>query len=71
MNVPADKDQLELRALEQRNRLHKSVTELKSQIRETLDVKKNATKYIVPAGGVVSLMGLLLGYSLTGIFTRH
>jgi hypothetical protein len=62
-------DQLELRALEQRNRLHKSVVELKSKVR--LDVKKNTKKYIVPAGGLVSLMGLLLGYSLTGIFTRH
>jgi len=61
--------QLELRALEQRNRLHKSVVELKSQVR--LDVKKNTKKYIVPAGGLVSLMGLLLGYNLTGIFTRH
>jgi len=68
-NVPTDT--LELRAADQRRRLHSSVTELRSKVHERLDIKRNAREYLVPASGVGALLGLLLGYGFTGMFTRH
>jgi hypothetical protein len=64
-------DVLELRAEEQRRKLHNSVAELRTQVREKLDVRKNAREYIVPASGVVALMGLVFGYAAAGMFTRY
>lgn len=64
-------DILELRAAEQRRKLHNSVSELRTQMREKLDVTRNAREYVWPASGVVGLIGLVLGYGLAGIFTRH
>lgn len=61
---------LEQRAEEQRRRLHHSVEELKSSVHERLDVERNARQYFWPATGVLALVGLFLGYNLTGIFTR-
>lgn len=68
-NVPTER--LEVQAADQRRRLHNSVTELRSKVHERLDVKRNAREYLVPASGVGALLGLLLGYGLTGMFTRH
>jgi hypothetical protein len=66
---------LEQRAAEQRRRIHNSVSELKSSVRETvrerLDVKRYARAYMWPAVGVVSLIALAAGYGVTGAFTRH
>ena len=62
---------LELRAADQRRRLHSSVTELRSKMHERLDIKRNAREYLVPASGIGALLGLVLGYGLTGMFTRH
>jgi hypothetical protein len=67
-NLPAT-EVLEARAAEQRRQLHNSVTELKSTLRETLDVKKAAREHLVPAAGLAALVGLALGYSLTAVFT--
>jgi hypothetical protein len=64
-------DILELKAAEQRRRLHNSVTELRTQMHEKLDIKKNAREYVWPASGVVGLIGLVLGYGFAGIFTRY
>lgn len=64
-------DILELRAAEQRRKIHNSVSELRTQMRDKLDVKKNAGEYVWPASGVVGLVGLVFGYSLAGIFTRY
>ena len=60
---------LEARAAEQRLQLHNSVVELKSTLRERLDVKKAAREHIAPATGAAAVLGLVLGYSLTAIFT--
>jgi hypothetical protein len=64
-------DILELRADEQRRQLHNSISELRTQMREKLDVKKNARDYVWPASGVIGLVGLVLGYGVAGIFTRY
>jgi hypothetical protein len=69
--IPMPTDLLELRAEEQRRRLHNSVSELRTQVREKLDVKKNAREYVWPASGAMALVGLVLGYGFAGIFTRY
>jgi hypothetical protein len=60
---------LEMKAAEQRRRLHNSVSEIKSQVRETLDIKKNAREYIVPASAAAAVLGLFLGFAAGGMVT--
>lgn len=67
-NIPTDL--LELRAAEQRRRLHNSVAELRLQMRQKLDIRRNARRYFWPASGVVGLLGLMLGYGFGGVLTR-
>jgi hypothetical protein len=66
---------LEERAEEQRRRLHNSVSELKSNVRETvrerLDVKVYLRKHFWQATAAVSLVALLLGHGTAGLFTRR
>ncbi len=69
--IPMPTDVLEIRAEEQRRRLHNSVSELRSQVREKLDVKKNAREYVWPASGAIALIGMVLGYGVAGVFTRY
>jgi hypothetical protein len=68
-NIPVDI--LERRAAEQRRQLHNSVVELRQTVKDRLDVKRNVREYLGPAAGVSALAGLILGYIITGIFTRH
>ena len=62
-------DVLRSRASEQRRRLHNDVAELRSAVRERLDVRKNVAPYVVPASGAAALLGLVFGYLLAGAFT--
>ncbi|HEV8523104.1 MAG TPA: hypothetical protein VGQ71_01285 [Terriglobales bacterium] len=62
---------LEARAADQRRRLHNSVVELRSRLRETLDLRKAARQHLRPAAGMAALVGLFLGYAFTGMFTRR
>ena len=62
---------LEQRAAEQRRQLNNSVDDLRAAVRERLDLKRNVRQHFLPVAGVVGLTGLVLGYSVTGIFTRH
>jgi hypothetical protein len=62
---------LEQRAAEERKRLHSTIVELKSQVRETLDVRRAASEYVKPAAVVCGLVALVTGYAFAGIFTRH
>ena len=65
---------LEQRAAEQRRRLHNSVSELRSSVtqtvREKLDVKRYLRDYMGPATTAAAILGLMLGYSTAGIFTK-
>ena len=61
---------LEERAALQRGQLHNSVTQLRSTLRERLDVKRTAREHLLPAVGVVGLLALVIGWSLGGIFVR-
>ena len=60
---------LESRASEQRRRLHNDVAELRSVVREKMDVRKNVAPYVFPVSGVAALIGLVFGYAAAGIFT--
>lgn len=62
---------LELKAADDRRRLHESVDELKSHLRETLDVKKNAREHLGLGCSVSAAIGLAAGYAITGIFAHH
>ena len=71
MTQPLPTELLEARAAEQRRQLHNAVYELRCAVKERLDIKRNAREYFLPAAGVLGLVGLAIGYSVTGIFTRH
>ena len=66
---------LEQRAAEQRRRIHNSVDELKSSLRETvrehLDVENYARTYIWRFVAVTSVVALVSGYGIAGMFTRR
>jgi|1186.fasta_scaffold248100_3 hypothetical protein len=64
-------NQLELRAAEERRKLQHTMVELKSTVRETLDVKRAAREYVKPASAVVAVLGLVVGYAFAGMFTKH
>jgi hypothetical protein len=58
---------LEMKAAEQRLQLHRSVSELRSAVKQKLDMKANAREYIIPASAGAAVLGLALGYVLAGI----
>lgn len=68
-NIPTNL--LELRAAEQRRRLHNSVAELRFQVREKLDARRSLRRYFWPASAIVGLCGLVLGYGFGDILKRH
>lgn len=63
-------DILEMRAAEQRRRLHNSVAEFREQVRERLDVRRTAREYLAPAAGVAAIIGLVLGYGMGGMVVQ-
>lgn len=73
MSIPMPTEVLEVRAADQRRQLHNSVAELRStlrqNIREKLDVRRNARQYLPQAAGAAALLGLVMGYGFTGMFT--
>jgi hypothetical protein len=62
---------LEKRAADERRQLHNSVQELRVSVKERLDVKRNVRNHLATACGVMAVVGLALGYTVTGIFTRN
>lgn len=74
MNVEAKMppDVLEVRAAEERRRIHERVLELRQQVEEKLDVRRQVAPYVWQGSGVGALVGLVLGWGLAGIFSsRH
>jgi hypothetical protein len=61
-------DILEVRAAEERRRIHQRVLELREQVEEKLDVRRQAAAYVWPASGVAAMVALVVGWGLGGIF---
>jgi hypothetical protein len=69
MGATAPTDVLELRAAEQRRRIHDTTLELRTQLEEKLDVRRKATEYVWPASGVAAGIGLVFGWAAAGLFS--
>lgn len=63
-------DILELRAAEQRRRLHNAVTELRYTVRERVDLRRQAREHLLPAAGIAAVFGLVMGFGMGGLFAR-
>jgi hypothetical protein len=63
-------DILELQAAEQRHRLHETISELRSGVRQKLDVKTQAREYVWPASTVAALLSLAFGYTAGSLLHR-
>jgi hypothetical protein len=62
-------DVLEKRAADQRRQLHNTVVELRHSVQEKLDVKRNVRNHLGMMAGVMAIAGVILGYTVTGVFT--
>lgn len=69
MTNPLPADILEERASAQRRRLHDSISELRSSVRERLDVQKVASRYVWHAAAGAAVLALVVGWTFTGMFT--
>ncbi|HLH10189.1 MAG TPA: hypothetical protein VKW78_23340 [Terriglobales bacterium] len=63
-------DILELRAVEQRERLHQTLVELRSGVRQKLDIRSQAREYVWPASVVAALLSLAFGYTAGSVIHR-
>ena len=63
-------DVLETNAAAQRKQIHNDGAEIKSRLRLTLQPRKLARQYLAPAAGVAAVVGLVLGWGVTSVFTR-
>ncbi|MFB3813661.1 MAG: hypothetical protein ACE14L_06070 [Terriglobales bacterium] len=70
MGAQTPADILEMRAAEQRRRMHNTVWELRETVRERTNPTKLARQYVWPATGIAAVAGLIMGYGMGGMFTR-
>lgn len=68
MSDPILTDVWEQRAASQRERMHESVKELRSTVRERLDVHRTACIYFGPLSAVAGLVAFAMGYLIAGAF---
>jgi DNA-binding IclR family transcriptional regulator len=68
MMYPYNSVDLEQRAESERLRLQRSVTELRSSVRERLDLRRAAHDYLWQASAVAGALALALGYGVAAIF---
>jgi hypothetical protein len=64
-------EELELKALQERNQIHQSVEVLRSEVenvRRNLDPERIARKYFLGASIVASAVGYLAGFRFSGLF---
>lgn len=62
---------LELKAADDRRRLHESVDELKLHLRETFDLKKNASEHLGLVCSLSAGIALAAGYIVTGVYLHR
>ena len=64
-------DDLGNKAAEQRRRIDTSVNELTETLKEKVNFNHLAREHLLPVSAVGAVLGLLLGYGVTGIFARR
>lgn len=62
---------LELKAAEERRRLHGTLAELRSRVHQELDVNRRVRNHLGAACAVTALISVVLGYSVAGMFVSH
>jgi len=62
---------LELKAADERQRLHNSVTELKVRLNQSLDLRNNIRQHFPVVFATSAVLGLAAGYYFTGMFVRR
>jgi hypothetical protein len=62
---------LEMKAADDRRRLHTSFEELKYRLKDEFDLQKKARQHLGLACGLVAIVALTVGYSFTGIFVHR
>lgn len=65
---------LEIRAHQQRDRLHRTALELidkVDQVKQDLSLSHNVSKHFLPASLTASFIAFLFGFGLTSLFTRR
>jgi hypothetical protein len=62
---------LELKAADERRRLHDSIEELRCQVRDKLDVTRNAREHLGLACSLAAVVSLAAGYAFGGIFVHR
>jgi hypothetical protein len=67
-------EDLQLRAVEQRARLHRTATDLREEVlrtRDKLSFSKQAHEHVITMSLMAGVLGLASGYALGGLFTRR
>lgn len=67
-------EDMQLRAIEQRKELHKTISDLREKVshaRERLKFSEQARRHLSAASALAALVGLAAGYACAGLFTRH
>ena len=62
---------LELKAADDRRRLHESVDVLRCELREKLDVNRNLGEHLGLGCAITAVVGAAVGYTITGIFVHR
>lgn len=70
MSSPLRAEMLEIQAERQRDLLENHVAVLRRSVKERLDIKRQLSAHAWPVAGVAAILGLALGFTLTGAFTR-
>lgn len=60
---------LQLRAADQRRRLHGTIVELRQTVQQRLDVKAEARRHVGVSSGVAAFFSMFLGYGFAAMFT--
>jgi hypothetical protein len=67
-------ENLEARAIEERQMLHERASELRGKVKSTrdkLDIRNNVRERFATISVVAAAIGLLSGYASAGLFTRR
>lgn len=64
-------ENLENKAAEQRRRIDTSVNELTETLKDKVNFNNIAREHLLPVSAVGAVLGLVLGYGVTGIFVRR